>query len=157
MRIIHLKYCSNAVTRVMSQSLRNLSMGPHAAVTNVSSTPHLYPRHIFHLYLIAFRGSISIHWHQPGSPTQNSHSKRVLQYTSTALAMPLELGKLLLQVQWVPRDLSLLGRHYSTQDELEDDGEVCCLLIMSLSCSFHFVILGSVTPQMTKMGTLSTP
>lgn len=28
----------------------------------------------------------------------------VLQYTSTALAMPWEVGKTLLQVQWVPRD-----------------------------------------------------
>lgn len=28
----------------------------------------------------------------------------VLQYTSTAIAMPWEVGKLLLQVQWVPRD-----------------------------------------------------
>lgn len=28
----------------------------------------------------------------------------LLQYSSTALAMPLEVGKLLLQVQWVPRD-----------------------------------------------------
>jgi len=27
----------------------------------------------------------------------------VLQYTSTAIAMPWEVGKLLLQVQWVPR------------------------------------------------------
>lgn len=29
----------------------------------------------------------------------------VLQYTSTAIAMPWEVGKLLLQVQWVPRDV----------------------------------------------------
>lgn len=28
----------------------------------------------------------------------------VLQYTSTAIVMPWEVGKLLLQVQWVPRD-----------------------------------------------------
>lgn len=28
----------------------------------------------------------------------------VLQYSSTAIAMPWEVGKLLLQVQWVPRD-----------------------------------------------------
>ena len=28
----------------------------------------------------------------------------VLQYTSNAIAMPWEVGKLLLQVQWVPRD-----------------------------------------------------
>lgn len=29
----------------------------------------------------------------------------VLQYTSSAIAMPWEVGKLLLQVQWVPRDV----------------------------------------------------
>lgn len=28
----------------------------------------------------------------------------VLQYTSTAIVMPWEVGKMLLQVQWVPRD-----------------------------------------------------
>jgi fusion and transport protein UGO1 len=28
----------------------------------------------------------------------------ILQYTSSAIAMPWEVGKLLLQVQWVPRD-----------------------------------------------------
>ena len=28
----------------------------------------------------------------------------ILQYTSTAIVMPWEVGKLLLQVQWVPRD-----------------------------------------------------
>lgn len=47
-----------------------------------------------------------------------------LQYTSTALAMPLEVGKLLLQVQWVPRDLSLLEGHRSADQEVEDDGEM---------------------------------
>ncbi|KAH7883880.1 mitochondrial carrier domain-containing protein [Phlebopus sp. FC_14] len=30
----------------------------------------------------------------------------LLQYSSTAIAMPLEVGKLLLQIQWVPRDAS---------------------------------------------------
>lgn len=28
----------------------------------------------------------------------------ILQYTSTAIVMPWEVGKMLLQVQWVPRD-----------------------------------------------------
>lgn len=30
----------------------------------------------------------------------------LLHYSSTAIAMPWEVGKLLLQVQWVPRDAS---------------------------------------------------
>jgi fusion and transport protein UGO1 len=47
-----------------------------------------------------------------------------LQYTSTALAMPLEVGKLLLQVQWVPRDLSLLEGHTPVEEEVEEDDEV---------------------------------
>jgi len=44
----------------------------------------------------------------------------VLQYTSTALAMPFEVGKLLLQVQWVPRDLSLLEGPTVIEEEYEE-------------------------------------
>ena len=45
----------------------------------------------------------------------------VLQYTSTAIVMPWEVGKLLLQVQWVPRDAGEVD-----EDEVEvavDDQE----------------------------------
>lgn len=48
----------------------------------------------------------------------------VLQYTSTALAMPFEVGKLLLQVQWVPRDLSLLEGPAVKEEEYEEEVEV---------------------------------
>ena len=48
----------------------------------------------------------------------------VLQYTSTALAMPFEVGKLLLQVQWVPRDLSLLEGPTVIEEEYEEEAEV---------------------------------
>ena len=48
----------------------------------------------------------------------------VLQYTSTALAMPFEVGKLLLQVQWVPRDLSLLEGPTIIEEEYEEEAEV---------------------------------
>ena len=48
----------------------------------------------------------------------------VLQYTSTALAMPFEVGKLLLQVQWVPRDLSLLEGPTVQEEEYEEEAEV---------------------------------
>ena len=48
----------------------------------------------------------------------------VLQYTSTALAMPFEVGKLLLQVQWVPRDLSLLEGPTVVEEEYEEEAEV---------------------------------
>jgi fusion and transport protein UGO1 len=48
----------------------------------------------------------------------------VMQYTSTALAMPFEVGKLLLQVQWVPRDLSLLEGPTIKEEEYEEEAEV---------------------------------
>jgi fusion and transport protein UGO1 len=44
----------------------------------------------------------------------------VLQYTSTAIAMPWEVGRLLLQVQWVPRDA---GEFESSDDIVEDEDE----------------------------------
>ncbi|KAF8971459.1 mitochondrial carrier domain-containing protein [Flammula alnicola] len=50
----------------------------------------------------------------------------VLQYTSTAIVMPWEVGKLLLQVQWVPRDagevdvLEEIGED-DNEDALSDD------------------------------------
>ncbi|KAJ3856673.1 mitochondrial carrier domain-containing protein [Lentinula lateritia] len=45
----------------------------------------------------------------------------MLQYTSTAIAMPWEVGKLLLQVQWVPRDVQDL----EPIQEVPEDQEVC--------------------------------
>jgi len=60
----------------------------------------------------------------------------VLQYTSTALAMPLEVGKLLLQVQWVPRDLTLLEGPTVKEEEYEEEEEVVKLLfIPEIGCS----------------------
>lgn len=45
----------------------------------------------------------------------------VLQYTSTAIVTPWEVGKLLLQVQWVPRDA---GEPEPINTEgVEDDNE----------------------------------
>lgn len=55
----------------------------------------------------------------------------VLQYTSTALAMPFEVGKLLLQVQWVPRDLSLLEGSTVKEEEYEEEAEVIGFLFIS--------------------------
>lgn len=50
----------------------------------------------------------------------------VLQYTSTAIVMPWEVGKLLLQVQWVPRDAGeeLLDEEQEGEKESRDDA-VC--------------------------------
>jgi len=44
----------------------------------------------------------------------------VLQYTSTAIVMPWEVGKLLLQVQWVPRDA---GEDVDLDDRGDEEGE----------------------------------
>jgi mitochondrial fusion and transport protein UGO1 len=46
----------------------------------------------------------------------------VLQYTSTALVMPWEVGRLLLQVQWVPRDAG--EPEVSIEEAEEEDEEV---------------------------------
>ena len=54
----------------------------------------------------------------------------VLQYTSTALAMPFEVGKLLLQVQWVPRDLTLLEGPTVIEEEYEEEAEVVKFLFV---------------------------
>ena len=60
----------------------------------------------------------------------------VLQYTSTALAMPFEVGKLLLQVQWVPRDLSLLEGPTVKEEEYEEEAEVTSShFISEMGCS----------------------
>ena len=48
----------------------------------------------------------------------------VLQYTSTAIAMPWEVGKLLLQVQWVPRDAGELENVPPLEEEEEESSEV---------------------------------
>lgn len=41
----------------------------------------------------------------------------LIKYASTAVALPWEVGKTLLQVQWVPRDTQ------STDTQLPEDGE----------------------------------
>lgn len=46
----------------------------------------------------------------------------ILQYTSTAIVMPWEVGKLLLQVQWVPRDAGeVLDENEEGEKDLRDD------------------------------------
>ncbi|KAL4068322.1 mitochondrial carrier domain-containing protein [Scleroderma yunnanense] len=43
----------------------------------------------------------------------------LLQYSSTAIAMPLEVGKLLLQIQWVPRDT--IATPPETEEQVEEE------------------------------------
>ncbi|KAG1908392.1 mitochondrial carrier domain-containing protein [Suillus fuscotomentosus] len=44
----------------------------------------------------------------------------LLQYTSTALVMPLEVGKLLLQIQWIPKDAPAPSSHIYEEEEEEE-------------------------------------
>lgn len=50
-----------------------------------------------------------------------------LQYSSTAIAMPWEVGKLLLQVQWVPRDAGEVGASPNLAEYEGDDVSFCLL------------------------------
>jgi|ERR1700722_4732832 len=52
----------------------------------------------------------------------------ILQYTSTAIAMPWEVGKMLLQVQWVPRDGSEPESTAEVVEEEEEEETVSILL-----------------------------
>lgn len=52
----------------------------------------------------------------------------VLQYTSTAIVMPWEVGKLLLQVQWVPRDAGEVDEIEVGEDDNEDAVSAVCTL-----------------------------
>ena len=51
-----------------------------------------------------------------------------LHYTSTAIVMPWEVGKMLLQVQWVPRDAGEPEPLVLDVVENGDDDAVCCFL-----------------------------
>ncbi|KAG1810147.1 mitochondrial carrier domain-containing protein [Suillus plorans] len=44
----------------------------------------------------------------------------LLQYTSTALVMPLEVGKLLLQIQWIPKDAPAPSSQIYEEEEEEE-------------------------------------
>jgi fusion and transport protein UGO1 len=54
----------------------------------------------------------------------------VLGYTTTAIAMPWEVGKCLLQVQWVPRDAEQVDDSEPPTEEVPE--EVCTFFT---SCS----------------------
>lgn len=54
----------------------------------------------------------------------------ILQYTSTAIVMPWEVGKMLLQVQWVPRDAGEPEPLVLDVVENDDDDAVCFYYLM---------------------------
>jgi len=61
----------------------------------------------------------------------------LLQYTSTALVMPLEVGKLLLQIQWIPKDAPALSGQANEEDEEEEEeavgGHLTCVIYTIVS------------------------
>jgi fusion and transport protein UGO1 len=53
-----------------------------------------------------------------------------LGYTTTAIAMPWEVGKCLLQVQWVPRDVEQVDEaEPATEEVAEEVSRVFCILL----------------------------
>lgn len=50
-----------------------------------------------------------------------------MQYTTAAIAMPWDVGKLLLQVQWVPREPDASKNTILVEGKQEEDEEVCFL------------------------------
>lgn len=52
----------------------------------------------------------------------------LLQYATTAVAVPWEVSKTLLQVQWIPRDLDTIP---TRELEYEDEEEVCIVTIIA--------------------------
>jgi len=58
----------------------------------------------------------------------------ILQYTSTAIVMPWEVGKMLLQVQWVPRDAGEPEPLDSEVVEGDFDDAVCVLSSNTQRC-----------------------
>ncbi len=87
----------------------------------------------------------------------------LLQYATSALVQPWEVGRTLLQVQWVPRDPSDIAPDTGT-DIVEDDGEVrhctprdrghCC---SSRELRSSFACSSATRPQTRTTLTLRTP
>lgn len=64
----------------------------------------------------------------------------VMQYTTSALVNPWEVGKLLLQVQWVPRDAGdPLAEQEYVEDEVEETVRLACCPQSLCSFTAHLV------------------
>lgn len=57
----------------------------------------------------------------------------VLQYATTAIAMPWEVGKLLLQVQWVPRDAGEVEEEEIVEEVVEEVVHILLQILNLLS------------------------
>ena len=146
--VIHLNINPNAMNS--TSSLRDLYIDPSQAWTFVPPTPvaakaaeplledlsspvHQWsmrpsPNSIFDL-------SPSLDLSEPSGINAAQLFKAVvasaiLQYTSTAIVMPWEVGKMLLQVQWVPRDAGEPEPLNSEVVEDDHDDAVCIFSLM---------------------------
>ncbi|KAF8845384.1 mitochondrial carrier [Paxillus ammoniavirescens] len=98
------------------------SNAPGPSISNASGTSYQWttrpaPNSIFDL-------SPSLNVGQPSSVDvpllfRSLVASALLQYSSTAMAMPLEVGKLLLQIQWVPRDVPTQEPEQEVEEEVE--------------------------------------
>ena len=121
-----------------SSSLRDMYAPPQASWTFVPSQNNTFPSAVPHTSYewstrapahSVFDLSSSLSFPEPSGVEiklllKSLIAGAVLQYTTTALAMPFEVGKLLLQVQWVPRDLSLLEAPTVKEEVYEEETEV---------------------------------
>ena len=57
----------------------------------------------------------------------------LLEYSTSAIAQPWEVGRTLLQVQWIPRDPTDLA-HDGSPEVVDDEGEVCSLVLGLSNC-----------------------
>ena len=72
------------------------------------------------------------------SMAQGALSYVFIKYATSAVALPWEVGKTLLQVQWVPRDYGAVqdqeeAEGEAAEDQTEDDGVCNVLLPLALS------------------------
>ncbi|KAF9243824.1 mitochondrial carrier domain-containing protein [Melanogaster broomeanus] len=95
---------------------------PGSSISNISSTSSKWttrpaPNSIFDL-------SPSLNVGEPSSVDvpllfRSLVASALLQYSSTAMVMPLEVGKLLLQIQWVPKDAPTQEPEEEVEEEIE--------------------------------------
>jgi mitochondrial fusion and transport protein UGO1 len=80
----------------------------------------------------------------PGELAKTIVASAILQYASTAIANPWEVGKLLLQVQWVPRDAG----EPEVMDNVEEyDNEDAVRLAITVFAIVSYVFRSSVMPR----------
>ena len=118
------------------EDLSFIATAPHANATSASGGGSVYvPRTPTNRYLSADADAALLTMQSNkttvGAMVTGMLVSGALQYTSTCMAMPFEVGKLLLQVQWVPREdvwqrmrvpsTSLHKRRKRSQSEVEQD------------------------------------